>query len=46
MTEFGSPLGAEVKANSKSLYNEFLGSIFKPLGRDSKTQDGFSYTVG
>ncbi len=38
----GSELEDEVTYFRHSYYNEELGSVFKPLGRDSNTQDGFS----
>ena len=46
MTEAGSPLGSEIRSNKKAIWNEYLGSKFIPLGRDTKTQDGFSVHGG
>ncbi len=37
-----SPFESHIEAFKSSYYNPALGSVFKPLGRDSKTQDGFS----
>lgn len=36
----------EFQAFKKSLYCPQMGSVFRPLGRDSKTQDGFSVHGG
>ena len=36
----------QVKVFKGSIYNETLGSVFIPLGRDSDTQDGFSVHLG
>lgn len=46
MLELSPTLRGEFQAFKKSLYNDYLGSTFKPLGRDSKTQDGFRVHCG
>ncbi len=37
-----SPYRDEVEPYKSSIYNPAMGSVFVPLGRDSRTQDGFS----
>lgn len=44
--ELSPTLRSEFQSFKKSLYNEYLGSTFRPLGRDSKTQDGFRVHCG
>jgi phage terminase large subunit-like protein len=46
MVELSPLLREEVKAYHKSLSNSYLGSVFRPLGKDSKTQDGLSVHGG
>lgn len=46
MIEFSPELRAEIKTYKKSFINERTNSRFMPLGRDSKTMDGFSVHCG
>lgn len=46
MVKLSPELSEELEYKNGVLYNEFLWSKYKPLGRDSKTQDGFSVHGG
>ncbi len=46
MIEISPELSGEVEGFKRSLFCPQLGSKFQPLGRDSKTQDGFSVHCG
>lgn len=46
MLKLSPELIDEVEIFKKSIYCPHLGSVFLPLGRDSRTQDGFSVHTG
>jgi len=46
MIEFSPELNPYIKSFKKSFVSELIGARFQPLGRDSKTMDGFSPHCG